>query len=80
MAFAVWTDQQIIDQLDSGYKHQNATTITYSFAQDWRQDIGAPNGEIYGFTPLSSESRVKVAAAIKMWDDLIVQNMSEVSP
>lgn len=79
MALSVWTDQQVIDQLNSGQKY-TSSTITYSFAQDWRFDIGSPNGEINGFSPLSAGGQAKAALAIRLWDGLIANTMSNVAP
>ena len=67
MAKTVWTDAQIIAQMDSG-AHWSGSTITYGFPTTaaW-----FPYGEKTGFTPLTLNQQLTANLAIKLWDDLI---------
>ena len=67
MAKTVWTDAQIIAQMDSG-AHWSGSNITYGFptTASW-----FPYGEKIGFSPLSATQQTAATLAIKLWDDLI---------
>ena len=72
MAKPVWTNVQIIDQLDSG-NHWSGTNLTYGFPTNanW-----TPYGEKNGFSPLNATQQTVATLAIKMWDQLIVPNFT----
>jgi Ca2+-binding RTX toxin-like protein len=70
-----WTDSEILDQLDSGYRWSGGT-ITYAFATSTRQ-IYAQQGEAAGFTSLSSSQAAAAQSALGLWDDLIVPDMQK---
>ena len=67
MAKTVFTDQQIIAQLDSGYKW-TGQSLTYGFptSASW-----FPYAEKNGFTALSTAQQAMATLAIQLWDDLI---------
>lgn len=75
MAKPVWTDAQIIAQMDSG-AHWSGNSITYGFPTiaSW-----FPYGEKAGFSPLSSVQQVTATLAIKLWDDLISPTVTRAS-
>ena len=75
MAKPVWTDAQIIAQMDSG-AHWSGNSITYGFptTASW-----FPYGEKTGFTPLSPIQQVTATLAIKLWDDLISPTVTRVA-
>ncbi len=68
MAKAVWTDAQIIAQLDTG-AHWSGTNLTYGFPTNaaW-----FPYSERTGFSELKASQQAVASLVIKMWDDLIV--------
>ena len=72
MAKTVWTDTQIIGQLDSGY-HWSGANLTYGFPTDasW-----FPYGESTGFSALNSAQQATATLVIHMWDDLILPDFS----
>ena len=71
----VWTDTQIIQQMDSG-AHWSGTNLTYGFPStaSW-----FPYGESLGFSPLSATQQATATLAIKLWDDLIVPHVTLVA-
>src|SRR5262245_52946998 len=71
----VWTDAQIIQQMDSGF-HWSGNNLTYGFptTASW-----FPYGERAGFSPLSPTQQATATLAIKLWDDLIVPHVSLVA-
>jgi serralysin len=72
MAKPVWTDAQIITQMDSG-AHWSGSAITYGFptTASW-----FPYGEQIGFSPLSVTQQAAATLAIKLWDDLIAPTIT----
>ncbi len=78
MPLSPWTDAQIIDQLDSGYRRPNAT-ITYSFPATSVPLYGAGR-EGTGFSALNAEAQARAELALQLWDDLIVRDMAKVEP
>mgnify|MGYP000134844418 CR=1 FL=1 len=76
MALASWTDQQIIDQLNSGYKW-SGSTITYTFATSSAGIYGSTEGT--GFTALNSAQQDAARLALALWDDLITPDMQQVA-
>jgi serralysin len=71
----VWSNAQIIDQLDSGL-HWSGNTLTYSFptSASW-----FPYGERVGFTTLNSAQQTAATLAIRLWDDLVSPDFQRVS-
>jgi serralysin len=71
----VWTDAQIIQQMDSGF-HWSGNNLTYGFptTASW-----FPFGERSGFSPLSATQQATATLVIKLWDDLIVPHVSLVA-
>ncbi len=76
MALDIWTDQQILDQLDSGAKW-SGSTITYSFATSKSGIYGSSEGT--GFSALSSSQQTAARLALTLWDDLISPDMQQVA-
>ena len=72
MAKTVFTDQQIITQLDSGYK-LSGQALTYGFptTATW-----FPYTEKNGFTALSAAQQAAATLAIGLWDDLIAPDFT----
>lgn len=72
MAKTVFTDQQIITQLNSGYKW-TGQSLTYGFptSASW-----FPYAEKNGFTPMSSAQQAAATLAIQLWDDLIAPDFT----
>src|SRR5438105_4844960 len=72
MAKAVWTDSQVINQLDSG-SHWSGLSLTYGFptTASW-----FPYAEKNGFSPLNSSQQTAATLAIKLWDDLMAPDFS----
>jgi len=72
MAKTVFTDQQIIAQLNSGYKW-SGQALTYGFptTASW-----FPYAEKTGFSPLSSAQQAAATLAIQLWDDLIAPDFT----
>ncbi len=68
MALASWTDEQILDQLNSGYRWTNST-ITYSFPTTWDgvywADEDGPS------LSLNASQQAKAIVALTLWDELI---------
>ncbi|WP_170263482.1 M10 family metallopeptidase C-terminal domain-containing protein [Blastochloris sulfoviridis] len=75
MAKAVWTNAQIIAQLDSGY-HLSGSSLTYGFpaSASW-----FPYAEKTGFSALTSAQQTAATLAIKLWDDLITTDFAYTS-
>jgi Ca2+-binding RTX toxin-like protein len=75
MALPYLTDEQIIDQLDSGY-HWGSSTISYSFAAS--SSVLLTNfGEAPGFAPLNDTQKNLASLALRLWNDLIGPNIVE---
>ena len=72
MAKPVWTNDQIINQLDSGY-HWSGSNLTYGFptSASW-----FPYAEKNGFSALNGAQQSTATLVIKMWDDLIAPDFS----
>ena len=68
----VWTDTEIVNQLDSGY-HWNGTSWTYSFPTN---GTWFAYKEAAGFSALSAAQQAKATLAITLWDDLIVPHFT----
>lgn len=71
MTVANWTNSQVINQLNSGYKW-TGSTITYAFPTSasgiYYQNEGT------GFRAISSSQQTLFTLALQTWDDLIPQN------
>ena len=72
---ANWTNQQVLNQLDTGYKW-TAQTITYAFpttaaGMEYFYD------ENFGFRAISSAQQAPFKQAIQAWDDLIPQTFQQ---
>ena len=74
MAKPIWTDAQIIDQLDTGY-HWSGTNLTYAFPTNanWLPSSSPEKGS---FTALSAEQRAAATSALAAWDSLIAPNFT----
>jgi Ca2+-binding RTX toxin-like protein len=72
MAKSIWSDSQIIAQLDSGY-HWSGNNLTYGFPTNanW-----FPYAESSGFSALNSAQQATATLAIHLWDDLIAPSFS----
>lgn len=76
MALASWTDEQILDQLNSG-SHWTSSTITYSFPTTVSGMYVWDEG---GFSALNSAQQAKAMLALTLWDDLIAPSFVRVDP
>jgi serralysin len=72
MAKPIWTNQQIINQLDSGYKW-SGQSLTYGFPTtgSW-----FPYAEKTGASGLTASQKDAFTLAIRLWDDLITPDFS----
>lgn len=72
MAKPVWSDSQVINQLDSGY-HWSGSNWTYGFPANasW-----FPYAEKNGFSALGAAQQTAATLAIKLWDDLIAPDFT----
>lgn len=77
MALSSWTDQQVIDQLNSGYKW-TGSTITYAFPTS-ASSTYTGGGEGGGFQPLTAAGQAAAELALRLWDDLIAPDMVKVT-
>ena len=80
MAKPIWSNSQIVSQLDSG-AHWATSTITYNFSasMSWLSPYTYFYGESAGFSPLNA-SQIDVASkAIALWDSLISNGLTYVS-
>lgn len=75
MAKPVWTDEQVLNQLNSG-KLWPGSTISYSFPQ-LREQLHFEQGEGPGFIALNAYQQDHIRLALAIWDELIVPNMVE---
>ena len=78
MPLGNWTDQQVLNQLDSGAKWLSPT-ITYSFATS-TAGIFAGGGEGAGFSELSAGGKAAATLALTLWDDLIAFSIQKIDP
>ncbi|MBX9760446.1 MAG: M10 family metallopeptidase C-terminal domain-containing protein [Beijerinckiaceae bacterium] len=76
MPLSSWTDQQVIDQLDSGYKW-SGSTITYSFPTSANSMYTVD--EAPGFIGLTAQGQAAAELALRLWDDLISPDMVKVA-
>ncbi len=78
MALSSWTDQQVINQLNSGEKW-SGSVITYSFPTVVSA-MATYSGEGSGFTALNATQQARAELALTMWDDVIATSIQKVSP
>lgn len=78
MALSVWTDQQVLAQLDSGNKWGGAT-ITYAFATN-SSSMYTGSGEATGFSALTTAQQASAELSLTLWDDLIARSITKVAP
>lgn len=76
MALSVWTDQQVIDQLNSGSRW-SGPTITYSFPTVVSA-MARYSGE-NGFTALNATQQAQVGLSMMLWDDVIATSIQKVA-
>ena len=76
MALAVWTQKQVLNQLDSG-SHWSGATITYAFPTTSGGITGSQ--EKAGFQGFNATEQKFAELALQTWDDLIAQNLQKVS-
>lgn len=77
MTLPTWTNQQIVSQLDSGFRWSSGT-ITYSFPTA-RSGLYTLGGEGSGFQSLSANQQTKAKLALALWDDLIAPDFVQVA-
>src|SRR5438876_370855 len=75
MAKPVFTNAQIIAQLNSGY-HWSGSVITYGFPTDatW---LPSSYAEKPGFSALNATQQSAAQLALELWDDLIAPTISQ---
>lgn len=78
MALSSWTDQQVINQLNSGYKW-SGSLITYSFPTTVSA-MATYSGEGSGFSALNVTQQARATLALTLWDDVIATSIQQVSP
>jgi serralysin len=76
MALATWTQQQILDQLISGYSW-SGSTITYAFPTASSGMYGSQ--ELAGFSGLNATQQIAAERALQTWDDLIAPDLVRTS-
>jgi serralysin len=76
MALPIWTNQQIIDQLDGGASW-SGSTITYAFPVVAAAMYSWDNSEVTGFRAVSALEKPSILLALQTWDDLIAPNFVE---
>lgn len=77
MALAHWTQQEIIDQLDTGY-YWDTRAILYRFPTSGSGVYG-PNGETLKFSPLNPQQKDAARLAFSVWSDFIAKPIAEVN-
>ncbi|MBE9610634.1 Ig-like domain-containing protein [Chitinilyticum piscinae] len=78
MALATLTNEQVLAQLDSGYKW-NTGLATYTYAFPTSATGLYSQGEATGFAAVSAADQVWIKLALQSWDDLIPQNFQQIS-
>ncbi len=78
MALSSWTDQQVINQLNSGSKW-SGSVITYSFPTSVSA-MATYSGEASGFSALNATQQARAELALALWDDIIAPSFQRVSP
>lgn len=78
MALSSWTDQQVINQLNSGSKW-SGSVITYCFPTVVSA-MATYSGEASGFSALNATQQARAELALTLWDDIIAPSVQKVSP
>jgi serralysin len=78
VALSVWTDSQVVNQLNSGAKWANST-ITFAFPTS-ASGLYTGSGETSGFRAFTDAQKTNTRLALATWDDLIAPDMVEVQP
>ncbi|MDH4439852.1 MAG: M10 family metallopeptidase [Rhizobium sp.] len=76
MALATWTNQQVIDQLNSGSKW-SGSVITYSFPTV-ASAMATYSGEA-GFSAFNATQQARAELALTLWDDVIASSIQKVT-
>jgi serralysin len=76
MALATWTDQQVINQLNSGSKW-SGSVITYSFPTTVSA-MATYSGES-GFSAFNATQQARAELALTLWDDVIAKSIQKVA-
>lgn len=76
MALATWTDQQVINQLNSGSKW-SGSVITYSFPTVVSA-MATYSGET-GFSAFTAAQQARATLALTLWDDVIASSIQKVT-
>jgi serralysin len=76
MALPIWTNQQVIDQLDSGSSWAGST-VTYSFPTLASAMYSMDGEELTGFQAIDAASKTSIRLAMQVWDELIAPNFTE---
>ncbi len=76
MALATWTDQQVINQLNSGSKW-SGSVITYSFPTVVSA-MATYSGES-GFSAFNATQQARAELALTLWDDVIASSIQKVT-
>jgi serralysin len=76
MALATWTDQQVINQLNSGSKW-SGSVITYSFPTTVSA-MATYSGEA-GFSAFNATQQARAELALTLWDDVIARSIQKVT-
>lgn len=74
MSAIVWSDEQVVTQLNSGDRWWG-DVITYAFPR-YSVYMAAYDGERVGFVPLNSTQKAAAQLAIGVWSDLIVPKLT----
>ncbi len=77
MALSSWTDQQVINQLNSGSKW-SGSVITYSFPTTVT-GMARYNGEGTGFSAFNATQQARAELALTLWDDVIATSIQKVA-
>ena len=75
MALPYFSNQQVIDQLNSGFKWPDST-ISYSFPE-YSSSIFSQDPEVEGtFSPVAYSLRPLFELGVNLWGDLIPQSLN----
>ncbi|MDQ0420022.1 serralysin [Peteryoungia aggregata LMG 23059] len=77
MALSSWTDQQVINQLNSGSKW-SGSVITYSFPTVVT-GMARYSGEGSGFSAFNATQQARAELALTLWDDVIATSIQKVA-
>ncbi len=78
MALSSWTDQQVINQLNSGSKW-SGSVITYSFPTVVT-GMARYSGEGTGFSAFNATQQARAELALTLWDDVMATSIQKVAP